>query len=204
MQNGEDTQELFRVYYGSAEEGTPVGYLHTDAGVVPVSVQITEDDAVSFDDEETRQRFVAMREGVGTVLDAVCSDERFQEHGVSEAQSGEIALTYWTVTLPQGMECEESREADSYQAVFFGTVGEKKLKLYTIRLDDSDETASIGTYLVDGAEKWIHIETEDPTIPDDSPEEERYLVSRYMETVNDVIQTIISSENYSDGLKPSE
>lgn len=195
-------KELFRICFGNVEEGSPVGYLHTDAGVIPVSVMVAEGEAESFPDEESRTRCMEMRACVNTVLDSITADERFSASGLVEEEKLERKLTYWTLLLPEGMECEESHGADVYQVDFYGTVGGERRKLYAIRLDDSDEPPSIGVYSVDGVAKQIHIETENPELFDGLPEEERRRVSIYMDTVNDVIGVIMRSENYADGLPP--
>lgn len=194
--------ELFRIFFGDAEAGSPVGYLHTDAGVIPVSVMVAEDGAELFPDEESRTRYMEMRQYVNTVLDSITADERFSVSGLSEEEKVERELTYWTLSLPEGMECEESHGADAYQVDFYGTVGGESVKLYTIRLDDSTQSPSIGVYFVDGAAKQIHIETEDPGTFDGLPEDARQRISIYMDTINDVIGVITRSENYSDRVQP--
>ena len=77
---------------------------------------------------------------------------------------------------------------------FFGENREKQRSYYIPY--DSLEAASIGSYLVDGAEKQIYIETEEPSQFDTLAEEEKYLAYVYMDTVNDVITAIMESEHY--------
>ena len=97
-------QELFRISFGDAEGESPVGYLHTEQGPVAVSVQVAEPDMQAFPDDETRERYQQMRACVNTVLDSIVADERFSEHRVSE-ETQQTELTYWTVSLPDGMVC---------------------------------------------------------------------------------------------------
>lgn len=198
----EAEQELFHISFGDAEDDSTVGYLHTEQGLVAVSLYVAELDMEVFPDDEAREHYLQMRACVDTVLESITSDERFSEHRFSEVGTQLTELSYWSVTLPQGVVCEERIEGNVYRAVFYGMVGAERVKLYTVSVDDDRQTASIGAYQVDGVLRQIHIETEDPAQFDILPEDEKYQAYRYMDTVNDVITAITESENYVDAVSP--
>ena len=188
--------ELFRICFGDQTAGTPVGYLHMESGAVPVTVQVG-DGPMDMDDE-TENLYFGMMEGMNKVLDCVYRDARFSEHlEFHPGEETEAAMKYWTVELPESITWEESTEGDLYQVNFYGKVASTQIKLYSICIGDEGPGNPLGTMEIDGKSKTVFVKIEGLSQADMMSETERSIVYSMLDTVNDVVQQIVSSKHFS-------
>ena len=122
--------------------------------------------------------------------------------GVFGNDKKDEALSYWTVALPSNITWEEKVEGDVYRAVFYGNVGEKKIPLYTISLNDTSVEDPIGQLVVNGEAKLVSAQVHDPNADATLTEEERATVYILLDTINDVLQAIRQDKNFHDQIEP--
>lgn len=197
--------ELFRVCFGEKSTGKLEGYLHTDEGVIPITLAIADYEKLEFpeEDETVQSLYFSMLESVSTVSHSIQSDARFSEYkSVSIGNKADIRLTYFTVSLPESVKCEESTEGGIYQAEFYTTIAAERFILYTVYLGDIDAEAELGTYTVDGVAKPVSVEVGNLDSLEHMSEEDRSGAYLMMETINDVIDVITSSKNFAGVLQP--
>lgn len=193
-------RELFRIYFGNMEMGDPVGILETNSGEISVSAAACVYEADEFADEDSLLLYYELMEELNIVLDSIRNDSRFKEIDtvdvpVSDKTNSE--LSYWTFSLPQNVDWEESTAGNVYQADFYGTVAGDRIKLYTIYLGEAEADSLLGYYQVNGETKPVYVKSYD-LAPDNSWTDEDLMTAySMMESINDVIQTIMSHENFS-------
>ena len=193
--------ELFRICFGDQSAGKLEGYLHTDAGIIPITLAIADYEKLEFPEDEgkTRSLYFSMLESMNTVLHSIQSDARFSEHkSVSTGNKVDVQLTYFTVSLPESVKCEETTEGGIYRAKFYTTIAADRFILYTICLGDTDAESVLGTYIVNGEAKPVSIEVGNLDSLEHVSEEERPGVYLLMETINDIVDVITSSKNFTD------
>lgn len=195
--NGE--RELFRIYYADAQAGTHMGYLNTDNGEIPVSYSICEYTEEDFADEEDKKLYYSMMDAFSVVMNSIYADERFSEtRMVEQVGTQEVKLRYWTVTLPENVLYEETVDSDTYRVDFYGEVSGERIDLYFIGLGDMEAETILGMFTADGVQKPVAVETHNLDGYEGWPEEERGVIYQMMESVNDVIQAIVSDKNFSE------
>lgn len=196
MVQGEVSTELFRICFGDQTAGTPVGYLHTETGVVPVTVRLSN--GPQNMDDETENLYFGMMEGMNSVLDCVYSDKRFSEYlDFHPGEQEKAAMKYWTVDLPETITWEEIDEGGFYQVSFYGDVASTRIKLYSISVGDEEVDNPLGTMEIDGKVKMISVKIEGLSQANMMSETDQNILYSMMDTINDVIQVIVSSEHYS-------
>lgn len=197
MVQGDKSTELFRLCFGNETAGNLVGYLHTDTGIVPVTIQLKG--SPDNMDEDTENLYFGMMQGVNTVLECVYNDARFSEY--SDFHPGEektAKMKYWTVKLPEGITWEEITEDNVYRADFYGEVSSKRIKLYSISIGDQKLDNTMGIMKIDGKDYFVSVNIEGIAQTVTLPETEQNIVYSMIDTVNDVIKEITSSKNYSE------
>ena len=186
--------ELYRVTFGKCDSGELMGYLND----IPVMLSIYIYDDVLFPDEETKQLYFSMMESINTVLDSIYATPGFyMDPTQSVAQKSEMEMTYWTVSLPDTMEWEELDKDGTYQAIFYGNVAGERIKLYSIYIGKSDAPTVLGTMTIDGVKKSVAVENYDINSADDWTEADCLQAGYMMDTINDVIQAIMSNSEFS-------
>lgn len=199
----EDTQlELFRIYFGDVQTGNPVGVLNMDGREIPVTLSVCEYRDDIFTDAETRDLYYDMMDGLNTVLSSIQNDSRFSNEEKIIVEKTDNQLSYWKVSLPQNMEWEELEAGENYVVTFYGNVNGEKVKLYAIAMGDTPLKNVLGTYMVDGAAKTVSVESYELPEVESWPQSSVTELYKMMETINDVIQTIMTSENFSDEAVP--
>ena len=195
VQNGESV-ELFRVYFGDETVGSPAGYLHTESGVVSVTVQVS--DSPEGMDEETEELYYGMMSGINTLLDSIYADKQFSEH--SDYHSGadtDASMKYWSVTLPESITWEENTEGDRYLVSFYGTIGSERIKLYSVCIGDEEAENPLGVMEIDGQIRKVSVKVEGMEKIEQMSDEDQSIVWSMMDTINDVVAAIMSSEGFS-------
>ena len=192
---GGTEKEVFRIGFGDETQGDLIGYLSD----TPVTVLVTPYGEADFQSAEDLQTYQRVMDLLNPILESIYGSGDFVKDVTPEtepAQTQQAVLTYWTVELPMDMRWEESTADGQYKADFYGTVNGEEYLLYTITLGGEvanplgaymvEDTAMVlGVVLHNASSQMTH--TEDGTM-------EAY--GTMMDTVNDVLQVIESSEGY--------
>lgn len=193
------TLELFRIYFGDETVGNTAGYLNVDGSEIPVTYTICQYNDDEFADEDTRMLYYETMNCFNDIMSGMLADDRFHvEKAEVQVESKAINLSYWSVTLPANMECDESEENGQYRVSFYGNVAGEKVALYTIYLGDPGVETVLGTYNVDGKAKILSVESYEIIPAEGWTDEEQEAAYAMLATINDVLQTIMSSENFSE------
>lgn len=212
--NYEDNKlELFRLNVCSDAPETYEGYLNTDKGTMYVSLagssvdqNLFFSDDVSGDPEvnvEMEALYYAMKDGMTAVMKSIEQAPNYSVvRGVFGNDKKEETLSYWKVNLPSNVTYEEKYEGAVYRAEFYGNVGEKKIPLYTISLNDTTAENPIGQLVVNGEAKLVSAQVHDPNADATLTEEERATVYILLDTINDVLQAIRQDKNFHDQIEP--
>ncbi len=188
--------EVFRIYFGN-EKLSPEGYLHMEKGVIPVSVVAAKVADVKFVNEEAQELYYRLLEQMNAVVETIRADARFSENSGVAPETQELAVYDWTLALPSGVECEQTQEGEVLRAEFYGTVSGQRVRLYSITLGDIQSESVIGYYSMDGAARPVSVQPDELAYLDGMSEEDQMSVFALMETLNDVVQSIMSSENFT-------
>lgn len=197
MKTADTPMELFRIYFNDRDSGTMIGNLNIGEKMIPVTVIVSEYSAEAFQDEEQMNRYYFVMDALSEVLLSVRSHSAFVYENDPVVEKNDIKVSYWTFSLPEGIDWEESRENGNYFISFYGTVNGEKVDLYAVAVSEDTLATVLGTYAADGAAKPISIKSYD--LPDTADWEEADAAQLYTwkDTINDVIQVITSSEGFS-------
>lgn len=188
--------EVFRIYFGN--DRLPAdGYLHTEQGVISVSVLAANTANVQFVNEEARDLYYRLLEQMNTAVETVRADSRFSENSGVAPETQELSVFDRTLSLPSGIECEQTQEGELLRAEFYGTVSGQRVRLYCITLGEAQSDAVIGYYSVDGTYKSVSVLPDELIYLDGMSEEDQMSVLALMETLNEVVQSIMSSDNFT-------
>lgn len=196
MVQGDVSTELFRICFGDHTVGTPIGYLHTDVGALPITVQVSG--SPENMEEETENLYFGMMEGMNDVLNCIYREKRFSEHmDFHPGEQTKAAMKYWSVDLPEAIIWEEIIYDDIYQVNFYGDVAATRIKLYSVCVGDIEVENPLGTMEIDGEVKMVSIRIDGLDQLNMMSEEDQSIAYSMMDTVNDVVQEIVSSEYFT-------
>lgn len=194
-------RELFRICFGGTQMGTPIGLLMTGDEEIPVSVVTSEYDINAFSEDE-KEVYFGIMDQLNAILSSILEHENFKK--IEEPQQAEtvettqtVNLAYWEVELLEDMDWEESDVDGIYKADFYGMLGGERIRLYTVSLGVASAETALGAFVTDGMTRTLGVETYSVSSQVDLTNEE--LATTYgvmMDTVNDVLQAIMESENY--------
>lgn len=194
-----DTEmELFRIYYGDAGEANVIGTLKTENGDIPVAVTVCEYTEEDFADADIQEQYNVMMEGLETVIKSIWEDSRFMGPQDVDVKEVEKQLKLWNVQLPENMEWEEIIGETSYQVVFYGNANGERRKFYAVAIGEPALETVLGSYQYEGTARVVSVESYDLPDPDGWAENaiaEMYLT---MGSINDVIQAIMESEDFTE------
>jgi hypothetical protein len=199
MLTGEAEKELFRVYFGNEEIGDIIGTLETETGEIPVTASGCVYSPEDFADEEQLQLYYSMMGELNTVIQSIQNDSRFKAMDEIETpvvNTTETQLKHWKVSLPENMEVEETENGNVYQVDFYGLIAGEKLKLYTIYLGETQTDTVLGGYMINGEVQSLCVESFELVMEDYWSEQECTSAYTMLDSINNVIQTIVSSENF--------
>lgn len=190
-------RELYRIIFGDANMGNPVGYLNTESGEVPVTVSFVKYEDVFEKDD--RMLYGQLTDAFSTMLNSLCEDSRFSEiKNVVPVGYREAKLKYWSATIPENVQCEENGEGEGYRAEFFGIVDGERIPLYAVLLGKVENPKDVlGSYMVDGKILELGVVVYDISDYDNWAEEKKSVVYNMMNSINTVIQTIVEDKNFS-------
>lgn len=196
LKNEDLKREVFRVLFRPCASEKDIGVMAVENRELYVSVAVSNYTDEELVDEEERDNYYTVMSALSTVLESIQSNENFDDGKGIEFQQSNKNFTYWTVSLPAQMEWEES-SAVGYQITYYGNINGNRIKLYTIYIGDSSLKNELGYYHVDN--QWEQISLESYELPSTEGWEDSHITELYtmMATINDVIQAIMSSENFS-------
>lgn len=190
-------KELYRIHYADAQVGTLVGYLTIDGKEIPVSSSTCEYTDEAFADEEERKLYYSMMDAFSTVMNSLYADPRFNETRAAEpVGEQEIKLRHWKVTIPENVQYVEKEENGTYQVDFYGEVSGEQIRLFMIGLGNIEAETMLGMYTVDGIQKPIMVEVYSMEQYAMWPEEDQTIIYKMMESLNTIIQTIVTDKNF--------
>lgn len=191
---------LWQVEFGDPDSADWIGILKTDQGDIPVAMTgytISERDLEALG-EQGAQLYGECMQGYIVMLDGIMADSRFTaERPVVVGENTEMKLTYWTITLPSKIQVHESNEGGIYTAVFSGEVVGEMVLLYQITVGGEQSESLLGYFDVDGTKKAVCVESFTLVRRESWNEEDYATAYRMMDTINGVINTIVSSEQFS-------
>lgn len=189
--------ELFRIYFGAAHKGTVEGYLHLESGVLPISVVIEDSDQTAAMNEEMAAQYYSMMDALNIVLDSIAKNDQFSKSVISTVTQTQHQLTYWSFDLPADIVCEESTEGSQYRIDFSYYFAGEKILLYTVYLGGYPQGSTIGFFETDGETKPIFLEINESVQQDMLPDDAKDRIYALMDTINHVLETIMSSKQFS-------
>ena len=155
MVSGEMEREFCRVIFGDMAQGELIGYY----GQIPVTLAINSYAGVEFPDVETEELYFSMLDNVNLLIDSLKNSDNYQAGAAPGFESNTVAqMKYWQIKVPDAIEWEEVMEGDAYRVTFYGMVGQTRIELYTICLDDPEAESVLGKYTADGREKLLSVE----------------------------------------------
>ena len=162
-----------------------------------VMLSCDEDDLKAMGIEDL---YYVLMEQMNPVLEGIMGDERFVADVSEASEAGLTELAYWSVSLPQSMEWEQTEVGGEYRVDFYGKIAESRVLLYTIYVGgEASETRSvIGVLTVDGEEKAVLIESYPFEVLDTWTEADIVAAGEMMDTVNANISAITALPEFSD------
>lgn len=200
MNYGGSELPLWRVDFGDPYAGDWVGILQTKQGDIPVVMTVftISDEELEALGEEGARLYGECMQGYIVMVDGIMADLRFtSERPLAVGEDTEIKLTYWNVTLPSKMKVMESSEGDNYTATFSGEVVGEMVLLYRIIIGDEQTGSLLGYYKVDGMKKAVCVESFTLVERESWNEDDYAAAYRMMDTINHVIETIMSSKQFT-------
>ena len=201
MVNGETEREFCRMVFGDAAQGELIGYYDQ----TPVTLVINGRGGVAFPDLETEELYFSMMDCINMLIDSLAGSGGFQAGGVPNFESNTaVQMKYWKIELPDAITWEETTQGDAYKVTFFGMAGEARVELYTIWLDDPDAQEILGKYTAEGAEKLLSVEYAPMDQLEGFSDDDLAAAYAMFDTINDVMNQIRQSRNFSDQLEEEE
>lgn len=191
--------ELFRLMYGDASQGEYIGMLETDDKEVPVSYMVHQPVGDELAHVDVNAYFFELMDDFNDVISPIYADDRFHPgENIGPGISAVSSLKYWNVELPAAISWQENESEGNYRADFFGEVANRKIMLYTVYLGESVPDATVlGKYEVDGVKKDVSVTSSPLNMLDGWTEADMTTAGTLMDTINDVIRMITSSEQFS-------
>lgn len=195
---GEEQRELFRIYFGDTQTGNSFGILNVDGTDLSVTVSVCEYSDSAFADQEDQERYYTLMDSLNVVLEAIRNDSRFRNEEKVVVETEEKQMSYWNFSLPEGMELEETQENGQYRITFFGNINGETHTLYRVAVGDETLRTVLGTYPMDGEQKPVSVESCDLPVTDGWEPATVTELYKMMDSINDVIQTIMESEGFRE------
>ena len=205
LKEGEAEISLFCIDFGDRQSGDWLGLLNIDGVNVPITYTIflPDEEEMSKFGEKGLEAYDAMRESFSNLLNTITADPRFMMEEVQAEQEklviGKLVeMTYWSVNLPEAIKFEETNQDGVYQADFFGEVAGEQILLYSVRIGGDSLQSELSLFEIDGVKKIVSVESNSLSDRNDWSQSEFETAFRMMDTINEVIEQIMSSEHYSE------
>ena len=188
---------LWRLDFGDPNAGEWLGMLKTDQEDIPVCMTGFVVDVVALGEDGAKVYGECMQ-GYSEMLNGIMSDPRFTaERPLAVGDDTNMALTYWTVVLPDTMRVSETAENGNYEAMFTAEVAGEMVQLYRVCIGENQAQSFLGYYEVDGVKKPVSVGSFDLVERESWSEDDYAAAYRMMDTINDVIEVIMSSKQFS-------
>lgn len=192
---------IFRFDFGDENAGDWLGLLTIGEEKIPVvyTVFMVSDEELAAISGAEEAYYLLMDVFNGMVKDLNANKNFSADKPVNmSGNKQEVVLTYWTVTLPTEMSCYETNENGIYQVAFYGDIQGERIPLYQVNIGDTSAEGQLGLYRVNGEEKIISMICSGIPSRADWNDDDYAAVYLMMDTINDVIQQIMSSESFSE------
>lgn len=198
MKTAGDDLPLYRIDFGDENAGDWLGIIKTDEEEITVTYTVfsaTEEELQELDQQV--ETYSALMNDFNVLLNCIYEDSRFSSEKANDAvEDRELELTYWSLTLPELINCSEKTADGNYQADFYIEIQGEQILLYSVYIGDEQAETFLGQYEIEGNLKTISIETYDLNDSEWS-DDERAIAYQMMDTINDVIQVICTSEQFT-------
>ena len=196
MKSGDAVLELFQISFNNPHASNIMGNLKIGEDMIPVSVSVVEYAEEIFQNDDEVNRYYFMMDALTDILASIREHESFNDKNTTNLEMRDTTASYWTFSLPAGMYLEETKANDDYTVDFYGMIGEQKFRLYTVAVSESTLNTVLGLYTTEVFTKPISIESYD--LPDTSDWKQEDIAQLYtmMDTINDTIGVIVSSEQF--------
>lgn len=192
---------VFRFDFGDENAGDWLGQLTVNEETIPVVYTVfmySDEELMALGDTEgVYYLFVDLFNQLSKDLSKNKSFTEEKPVMVSGSQQ-EIALTYWTFTLPVEMSCDETNENGTYKVMFYGTIRDEKVSLYQVNIGEDTVETELGTYQIDGENKVVSVVCHDIFNRSDWGDDDYAVAYLMVDTINSVIEKITSSELFSE------
>ena len=200
IKNSGDDIPMFRIDVGDEKLGDWLGVFKTDKGEIPVTYTVftvSEDDIASLG-ENGRELYDELMRSFNILLETVFNDPRFSfDKQIDVGESHGVAMTYWTIELPDKMLFSENTSNGNYEAVFYTVLNGENVKLYTVCIGEEMAETQLGYFEIAGVKKPISVGSFDLSENYAWTEDDYAVAYRMMDTINDVIEVIMSSKQFS-------
>lgn len=201
MQAGSAEVPIFRFDFGDENAGDWLGQLTIGEERIPVVYtvfMVSDEDLAALDDAE--EIYYKLMDVFTEMVKDLSENKNFStDKPIKISGNEQVAeLTYWTVTLPAEMSWQETNENGTYQVVFYGSIQGKEIVLYQVTIGDEATGDQLGLYNIDGENKIVSIICHDVLDRPDWSNDDNAVAYHMMDTINRVIDQILSSESYSE------
>lgn len=197
LQLGDKEVPVFRFDFGDENAGDWLGVLTVGEEQIPVvyTVFMMSDEELAAAGD-TDGAYYKLMDLFNQLVKDFEADKNFstKKPVMVSGSYKEVALTYWTVTLPEEMHCSESNENGTYQALFYGDIHGEKVALYQVNIGDEIAETELGFFQVDGQDKVVSIKVCDIFNRSDWNDDDYAVAYLMVDTINTVIEQITSSE----------
>ena len=191
---------LFRFDFGPEIAGDWIGVLETetdDVVVTSVVFVLSEQEHMSLS-EADEEMYTACMDAYSFMLKGIVEAPNFVvDRPVEIGEIVEVQTTYWTLMLPSNMTVEETVSEDTYIAMFYGDVAGQHTALYQVNIGEEKAESELGVYEINGSLKPISVGSFELFEKDGWSEEDYSTAYRMMDTINQVIDAIMQSEQFS-------
>ena len=119
------------------------------------------------------------------------------EHPLAVGDDTNMAMTYWTVVLPDTMRVSETTENGNYEAMFAAEVAGERVQLYRVCVGKKQAESFLGYFEIDGVKQPVSVEAFELAERANWSEDDYAAAYRMMDTINNVIEVIMSSKQFS-------
>lgn len=193
---------LYRIDFGDENLGEWLGVIKTDTEEIPVTYTV-----FSATEEELQQlgvnleTYSVLMNDFNVLLNCIYEDSRFSSEKENDVvEEKEIELMYWNVTLPESISCSENVMDGNYQADFYIEIQGEQVNLYSVYIGDEQAETILGQYKIE--DRWEPISIESYDLRNSELSDEELLTAYQMlDTINDVIETISKSKQFTNSLE---
>lgn len=202
MQIGAKEVPIFRFDFADKDAGDWLGMLTVGEEKIPVvyTVFVVSDEELAALGEDAAETYYMLMDVFNELVQDLSANKNFSADKpiMISGNTQQAVLTYWTVMLPAEMSWSESNVNGTYQVVFYGDLHGEKVALYQVTIGGTATEGELGLFRMDGEDKVVSIYCYDVLEQANRSEEDNAILYLLMDTINDVIQQITSSKNYSE------